>query len=119
MKKHTLAALIPCAAIICATVVGCFCLTNWLNSETERINANSACFSEAIEFEKSKAKLLELIADGSVEYTDTVQSLVNTKCAIQSDLNADESRTLQSQIKQNRDAIDAFLTQYEQEASHE
>lgn len=104
-KPRLAAPLVIAMLIIMAT----FALTQWLSAEATRMNARNACLSQAIELEKDKAALLQLVASGQATYDDTVKDLLVDAHKIPEGLDADEYAELENQIKDDTDAIDAYL----------
>lgn len=90
-------------------IVATFALTQWVGAETTRMNARNACLSQAIELEKDKSALLQLVASGQIAYDGTVKDLLVDAYEIPEDLDVDGYEKLENQIKDNAAAIDIYL----------
>lgn len=104
-KPHLAVPLVIAMLIITAT----FVLTQCVGTETTRMNARNACLSQAIELEKDKSALLQLVASGQIAYDGTVKDLLVDAYEIPESLDADGYAALENQIKGDADAIDAYL----------
>lgn len=100
------------------TIVATFALTQCVSAETARMNARNACLSQAIELEKDKSALLQLVASGQATYDDTVKDLLVDTHKIPENLDVDGYAELENQIKANADAIDAYLDSLQKEGTN-